>query len=154
MNLLENWRKLVIEMDKILNDLKTIAGFFIFPIFVLATHFFLLLFFNIYEVFPWFDIPMHFLGGMAVSITYFLILGYLQKENYLRINSSIKIIFVFALVSLTAVFWEFFEFSLEYLTGLGLQGDLNDTMLDLFLGIFGGLLAVIFLENNRSLRRF
>lgn len=145
MNFLEDWRKLVIDMNKILNDLRTIAGFFTFPIFVLATHFFLLLFFNIYEVFPWFDIPMHFLGGMAVSITYFLILGYLQKKNYLRINSIIKIIFVFALVSLTAVFWEFLEFFVGYSTGLGLQGDLNDTMLDLFLGVLGGLLTVIFM---------
>ena len=135
-------------MNKILNDLRTIAGFFIFPIFVLAAHFFLLLFSNIYSVFPWFDIPMHFIGGMAVSITYFLTLGYLQKRNYLRMSGIIKIIFVFALVSLTAVFWEFFEFLAEYFTGLNLQGDLNDTMLDLFLGVLGGLLTVIFLENN------
>lgn len=135
-------------MDKILNDLRTIAGFFIFPIFVFVTHLSLLLFSNLYEIFPWFDIPMHFFGGMSVGITYFLTLGYLQKKNYLRMNSIIKIIFVFALVSLTAVFWEFFEFLAEYSTGLNLQGNLDDTMLDLFFGVIGGLLTVIFLENN------
>ena len=91
--------------------------------------------------------PMHFLGGISVSITYFLILKYLQKENYLKINSLMRIIFVIALVSLTAVFWEFLEFSATYITGLNLQGNLNDTMQDLFFGIFGGLLAAIVLEN-------
>ena len=132
-------------MNKILNDLKTIAWFFIFPVLVLVLHLFLL-FFDVYGILPWFDIPIHFIGGVSVSMTYFFILKYLQKENYLKINSLTRIIFVFALVSLTAVFWEFFEFSAEYLTGFNLQGSLNDTMIDLFLGLFGGLLAVIFLE--------
>ena len=132
-------------MNKILSDLKTIAWFFIFPVLVLIVHFFLL-FFNVYEIFPWFDMPIHFLGGMVVSVTYFLTLKYLQGENYLMLNNIARVIFVFALVSLTAVFWELFEFSLTYLTGLGLQGNLDDTMLDLFLGMLGGLLTVTFLE--------
>ena len=63
-------------------------------------------------------------------------------------NKFIRIIFVLALVFLTAVFWEFFEFSAEYITGLGLQGTLEDTMQDLFFGIFGGLFAVVFLEHS------
>lgn len=132
-------------MDKILSHLKIIIWFFIFPVFVLFIHFFLS-FFNVYEIFSWFDMPIHFLGGMAVSITYFLTLKYLQRENYLRLDNLARIIFVFALVSLTALFWEFFEFSLTYLTGLGFQGGLDDTMLDLFLGMLGGLITVIFLE--------
>ena len=105
-----------------------------------------LLFFDVYSALPWFDMPIHFIGGVSVSMTYFFILKYLQKENYLKINGLIRIIFVFALVSLTAVFWEFFEFSVTYITGLGLQGNLDDTMLDLFLGMLGGLLTVTFLE--------
>jgi len=134
-------------MDKILNDLKIIAWFFIFPVFVLVAHLFLL-FFNFYEVFPWGDIPMHFIGGVSVGCTYFLILKYLQKQSYLRMNSLVRVIFVFALVSLTAVFWEFFEFLAEYFTGLNLQGSLDDTMLDLFLGVFGGIITAIFLEKS------
>ena len=38
------------------------------------------------------------------------------------------------------------EFSLTYVTGFGFQGTLNDTMLDFFLGLFGGLTAVILFE--------
>lgn len=132
-------------MGKILSDLKVIAWFFIFPVLVLIVHFFLL-FFNVYEIFSWFDMPMHFFGGMAVGVTYFLTLKYLQGKNYLRLNNIARVIFVFALVSLTAIFWEFFEFSATYITGLSLQGNLNDTMLDLFLGMLGGLLTVVFFE--------
>ena len=134
-------------MNKILNHLKTILWFFIFPVFVLIAHLFLL-FFNIYGIFPWFDIPMHFVGGASLGITYFLILQFSQKENYLRINGFFKVLFIFALVSLTAVFWELFEFSAEFILGLDLQGNLEDTMLDLFLGMFGGLFTAIFLESQ------
>ena len=133
-------------MKSILDVTKTVFGFFIFPIFVLFVHVFLRLFSNIYEIFPWFDIPMHFAGGFAVGYSYFLILNFLQEKNYLKINSIIKIIFIFSLVSLTAVFWEFFEYFAGYLTGFGLQGDLNDTILDLIMGVFGGALSAIFFE--------
>ena len=134
-------------MNKILNHLGTISWFFIFPVFVLVTHIFLL-FFNIYRIFPWLDIPMHFIGGASLSITYFLILQFSQKENYLRINSFFKVLFIFALVSLTTIFWELFEFSVSYTTGWISQGDLQDTMADLILGMLGGLFAAIFLESQ------
>ena len=135
-------------MNKILNYLGIISWFFIFPVFVLITHVILLFLFNIYEVFPWFDMPMHFIGGISVAITYFLILQFFQKENYLKMNGFFNVLFIFALVSLTAVFWELFEFSAEFISGLNLQGNLGDTMIDFSLGMLGGLLAAIFLESQ------
>lgn len=134
-------------MNKILNYLRTVLWFFIFPVFVLIIHFFLV-FFKIYVVFPWFDIPVHFIGGVSLGITYFLVLQYSQKENYLKMNSFFKILFIFALVSLTAVFWELLEFYAELTLSLNLQGNLGDTMLDLFLGMLGGLFTAMFLENQ------
>jgi uncharacterized membrane protein YjdF len=89
---------------------------------------------------------MHFLGGASIALTYFLTLKFLQKENYFKLNAFFNIFFIFALVSLTAVLWEFLEFSLTYITGFSLQGNLSDTMLDLFLGMLGGLLTAIILE--------
>lgn len=133
-------------MKNILNLIKTIFGFFIFPILVLLLHVFLIFFTNIYEIFPWFDIPIHILGGFAVGHSYFLILNYLQEKNYLKTNSFIKIVFIISLVSLTAVFWEFFEYFAGYLTGFGLQGNLDDTILDLAMGILGGILAAVSFE--------
>ena len=133
-------------MNKILNDLKTILWFFLFPVFVLIVHVLLLFVFEVYLIFPWLDIPMHFLGGASIALTYFLTLKFLQKENYFKLNAFFNIFFIFALVSLTAVLWEFLEFSLTYITGFSLQGNLSDTMLDLFLGMLGGLLTAIILE--------
>jgi len=63
-------------------------------------------------------------------------------------NGFFNVLFIFALVSLTAVFWELFEFSAEFISGLNLQGNLGDTMIDFSLGMLGGLLAAIFLESQ------
>ena len=97
-------------MKSILDVTKTVFGFFIFPIFVLFVHVFLRLFSNIYEIFPWFDIPMHFAGGFAVGYSYFLILNFLQEKNYLKISSILKVIFIFSCFfncSVLGVFWVF-----------------------------------------------
>jgi len=135
-------------MNKILNYLKTISWFFVFPVFVVIIHFILTIFFKIYLIFPWYDIPMHFIGGVSLGITYFLVLQFSQKENYIRMNGFFRILFIFALVSLTAVFWELLEFSVSYLNGWFSQGNLADTMADLFFGALGGLFTAMFLESQ------
>lgn len=135
-------------MNKILNHLKTISWFFIFPFLVLIMYLILMLVLKIYLIFPWYDIPVHFVGGASLAITYFLTLQYFQKEKYLDMNSFFEVLFIFALVSLTAIFWELSEFFVSYLTGWISQGDLQDTMADLFFGILGGLFTAIFLESQ------
>jgi|TARA_Y100000034_G_C6683121_1_gene300363 uncharacterized membrane protein YjdF len=133
-------------MNKILNDLKAIGGFFIFPILVLIAHLILVFFFKIYLIFPKYDILMHFVGGISIGYTSFLSLKYLQKRKYFTLNTFFRVLFVLALVSLTALLWEFFEFLASYITGMGLQGNLVDTMADLFFGLLGGLFIILLLE--------
>ena len=135
-------------MNKILNHLKTISWFFIFPFLVLIIYLILMLFLKIYLIFPWYDIPVHIIGGASLAITYFLTLQYFQKEKYLDMNGFFEVLFIFALVSLTAIFWELFEFFVSYLTGWISQGDLQDTMADLFFGMLGGLFTAVFLESQ------
>lgn len=135
-------------MNKILNDLVTILCFFVFPLFVLIVYLILMIFLKIYLIFPWYDIPIHIVGGASLAVTYFLILQFSQKENYLKMNGFFRVLFIFALVSLTAVFWELFEFSVSYLVGWISQGNLEDTMADLFFGMLGGLFTAIFLESQ------
>jgi len=129
----------------IFEDFLNIGKYFLPPLFLFLFNW-VLFFFNVYSFVEWIDIPLHLLGGSLVAFTYLFSLRYLQKRNYLKINSITRVIFVFALVALTAVLWEFFEFSLTFITGFGFQGTLNDTMFDLFLGLFGGLLSVMLLE--------
>jgi len=129
----------------ILRDLLSIGEYFLPPLFLFLFNW-VLFFLGVYSFAEWIDIPMHLLGGSLVAFTYFFSLRYLQKRSHIKINSLTRIVFVFALVALTAVLWEFFEFSLTYITGMSFQGTLNDTIFDLFLGLLGGLLTAIVLD--------
>ena len=112
------------------------------------------LFSGLYTMYPWLDIPMHFFGGASVAVTYFLILRFLQEKHQLVLPGSARIMFVWGLVALTAILWELFEYSTTIITGLGLQGDLPDTMFDQFLGLVGGILMAFVLEMIYSNRYF
>ena len=126
-------------------DFWTIATYFAFPalLFVLT---WILLLSGLYASFPWLDIPMHIIGGFSVAVTYFLTINFFQHKAKLILNGTAKSIFVISLVALTAVLWEFFEFSLTAITGYGFQGDLTDTMADLFNGLIGGIIGAFFLQ--------
>ncbi len=117
-----------------------IFGFFSF-LFLLVAFDFLLLYIGAFGVFSWIDIPLHLLGGILVGMSIFLTLNYLQDIEAIGLDNMTRFVFIVSFVSLFAVSWEFFEFLLTYITGFGFQGNLNDTMADLFLGILGGVLA-------------
>lgn len=100
-------------------------------------------FFNIYQVVPNIDIPMHFLGG--VCIAYFISGSYrvARAEKLLgKPNELIHAISVFGLTGIATIFWEFAEFSADALYKAGFQDGLPDTMLDILLGLTG---SVVFL---------
>ena len=138
-------------MNRFFSDLRNIIWFFIPPILILIFHS-MIASLDVYINFPWVDIPMHFFGGASVAYAYFLTLNYYQKQNYIILNKIFRIVFVISLVSLTAISWEFFEFFAKYV-GIKIQGDLPDTMFDLFLGLLGGFITVLFL-NYKSLKSF
>lgn len=120
---------------------------FKFPAVILLIHL-ILIYFNLYSIKEWIDIPMHFLGGFAVAFTYRSILKILQKNNYLgKINNLILFIFIISLVALTAVLWEFAEFIMDFIFKFNAQASLEDTMLDLFLGLVGGLAGFLIKDN-------
>ena len=128
------------------NELFKILSFFSIP-FVVYVFNYVLLFLGIpnLEYNQWISAPMHFAGGVSIAIAFFLTINHLQKREYITLNNTSKIIFVVSLVALMAVFWEFYQFFMEYATKLDLQGNLSDTMADLFFGILGGFLTSIFM---------
>src|SRR3989344_4068728 len=130
--------------------LNKIVGFFIFPVLVLTFHVIIMLFTNAYRFFPWFDIPMHVLGGISVGCTFVFILRYIEKETPVRLG-NLKFVFIISLVALTAVLWEFFEFSLGFFTGISFQGNLEDTLADLFLGLAGGTFIALLSSHFKSI---
>ncbi|PIO07141.1 hypothetical protein COU59_03730 [Candidatus Pacearchaeota archaeon CG10_big_fil_rev_8_21_14_0_10_34_12] len=128
---------------KTINWLK-VFGFFS-PLALMFLFNFIFLFVGIYAIFENLGILMHLLGGSLVGYSIFLTLTYFEKLNIVSLDRFSKLTFIVSFVALIAVFWEFFEFSLTYLTGFSFQGTLADTMSDLLLGILGGFTLGIFL---------
>jgi len=116
------------------------------PFAILIIHFFLIVS-KLYLLSYWVAETMHVVGGIAIGFTYFFILNFLEANNHFKAKSFIKVIFIISLVALTAVFWEFHEFVLDYFFHTGFQISNADTMLDLFLGLCGGTFISIFLES-------
>ena len=95
---------------------------------------------DIYSVRPYFDIPMHFIGGVAMA--YFL--GHLFKEFASRgflgkPNKTLLLILTFFAACTVAIFWEFYEFTADYFFQTSVQGGIPDTMLDLLMGMIGAI---------------
>lgn len=121
------------------------------PIVVFTIHLLSSLLLDLYSVFPAFDIPMHFLGGLA--ITYFFIQSVMcASQNGLLGKPSLitLVILVFLLTSTTTIFWEFFEWSLDYFIGLHMQVSLDDTLLDMLLGILGAIVMLAITLRKRK----
>ena len=121
-------KKIAIELLKI----------FSLPIAVLITNL-LFLFFDIYAFIWWVDMPMHFIGGVFIGGSYFLLLKVLQREGFLgEMHNLLYFIFVISLVAITVMIWELGEFTLDFIGNWGLQPSLANTMQDMLLGIIGG----------------
>ena len=114
------------------------AQFAWFPCVVFGAHVVASRFVNAYETFPSLDIPMHLAGGVAIA--YFLSHSLDTLENYRILQPShgrLRLILVFALSCTAAVTWEFAEYVSDRVFDTGAQKGLEDTLLDMFLGMIG-----------------
>lgn len=115
------------------------------PLVLFSIHIIAYVMFDIYDYFISFDIPMHFLGG--VCITYFFIQSvFCAKDKGIigKPSSFFVPLLIFLLTCTTTVFWEFAEWLMDRLLNTTTQVSLDDTMLDMFLGILGGLSILSF----------
>jgi len=113
-----------------------------------------------YWIIPWFDIPMHFLGG------FWLAAAFITLNSKLRIKNSefavklpnylITILITLSFAAFIGVLWEFAEFLFDIFISSGgyakiVQQDAADTLGDLFFDLLGGLtVAIIFLIGRRK----
>jgi len=123
------------------------------PVFLMLALHIVLLRVDAYSV-PHVDSFMHFAGGITLSV---LVCGVLSGAVKLRWilppGRLLLFVLVFSLVTTGAVFWEFFEWTLDTIMGTRMQPSLGDTMKDLLLGQFGAIvyaLAVISSIERRS----
>ena len=116
------------------------------PIAVFGFHLFAMLVLNVYAKVPDFDIPMHFVGGVAIA--YFFGGSYRTALNHDLIGQPAKVVYaviVLGMTALAAVVWEFAEFLADQTLGTHTQPSLPDTLLDLLMGLLGG---IVFLASH------
>ncbi len=97
--------------------------------------------FSWYTLLPWFDMPMHFLGGvfLGLSLSYVFKKFKLVGENISLIKFSLLVIlFTFIIGAL----WEGYEYIVQFYTHASLANPI-DSLSDLFFDIVGGILATI-----------
>ncbi len=129
------------SFKKIMSKSKIIKAFY-FPALVLLIHL-VLVPLKTYTLLPWFDIPMHFLGGFAVALTSLSLLKLAKENNLIKLNSKIQPLIILSSVSLIATLWELFEFAIDHLTNFQAQLGLADTMLDLLMGLIGAISLIL-----------
>ena len=124
---------------KLFSIILLILIYVIFSLDLAANQYFL------YWRFWWFDIVMHFLGGLwIVLLSYYIfyLSGYFKKFN---LKGKTILILSFFVLFLVGVFWELFE----YLVGAVPEtGYALDTCSDLAMNIVGGGIIYFFLLRN------
>ena len=98
---------------------------------------------HLYDMFPPLDIPTHFMGGVA--ITYFYRSAIKNSQKYLGdIPALVQTLFAFTCTGTTIIIWEFYENAFDFLFGTHMVRGLEDTVVDMFIGLTGGLFLSIF----------
>ena len=121
-----------------------IALFFKYPFVLLILHIYMARVLHLHAILWWLDSVEHLLGGILITHSYYLLIRYSNDKQLLpRIPKSIMLILLFTMTGTTTVLWEFAEYTLDYYFDLRMQAGVADTMLDMFLGIVGGVIVIL-----------
>ena len=104
-----------------------------------ALHIFAILFYFYWSI-GWFDVLMHFLGGLSLGVLVFWVVflsGFLVKKMPGNPYSAVFITFVMVLV--IGVLWEVFEY--VYDIAAEPHEYVSDTIVDIIMDSFGALVA-------------
>ena len=128
--------------------IKKLVSFFALPTLLFCLHL-VMVFLGFYKRHPRLDIPMHVLGGAFIAYSFSLALTYFQQRKILsEMNVLSRSVFLFALTSTATVIWELGEFTIDFFFSTNAQASLEDTMLDMFLGLVGGTALIVFLARD------
>jgi len=98
--------------------------------------------YSLYYLYPWYDIMMHFLGGIFVAL---LLVWFVFYSRYLHvIKKTWKNVILVALFGtlLVGIGWEVFEYLLDIIPEEGYR---EDTTIDLIMDLLGALVVTPFL---------
>jgi len=98
---------------------------------------------GLYKAYPPVDIPTHFMGG--VTITYFYRAAIRNLKLFFgELPLLVRIVFAFTCTGTTIILWEFYENTFDYLFGTHMVRGLEDTIMDMFIGLMGALVLSLF----------
>ena len=121
-------------------DKKELIKLSILPVIILAIHLFSSIT-KLYKIYPWIDVPMHFLGGFVLAISSLYFIDLCRKKGYIKFHKSLFFLIIISLVSLGVVLWELGEFTVDITLNMNTQDGLHDTMTDVFISLIGGIAA-------------
>ncbi len=99
---------------------------------------------RLYATAPDLDIAMHFLGGIAIGYFFWrAVRSPLGTDVLGPMTLSGQVVTTFALSCSSTVIWEFAEWTTDRLGITRAQAGLPDTMLDMAMGVGGGLLVLL-----------
>ena len=98
---------------------------------------------GLFKSFPYFDMPTHFMGGVA--ITYFYRAAIRNSQKIVgEIPYPVQVLLAITCTGTTTILWEFYENLADAFLGTHMVRGLEDTIVDLFLGLSGALVLSLF----------
>jgi hypothetical protein len=98
---------------------------------------------QLFDLFPRLDIPTHFIGGVA--ITYFYRSAIRNSHGIVGvIPNSIQTLLAFTCTGTTIILWEFYENLFDFFFGTHMVRGLEDTIMDMLVGLLGALVLTAF----------
>lgn len=109
--------------------------------------------FDLYQLFPPLDIPTHFLGGVVITYFYRSAIRHSQKLAG-DIPLPIQILFAITSAGTTTIFWEFYENFADTFLHTSMVRGLQDTIMDLLVGLLGALVFSVFYRSRSHHEHF
>lgn len=98
--------------------------------------------FDFYERLWWWDLALHGWSAVGFGLTGFLFVFMLFEGDRFAAPPSAIAFISFCVAMMVGATWEIFEYAMDMTFGMNMQkSGLNDTMGDLILNAFGGLIA-------------
>jgi hypothetical protein len=98
---------------------------------------------QLFILYPPFDIPTHFFGGVAITYFYRVAIRHSQKLVG-EIPLLIQVIFAFTCAGTTTIFWELYEYVFDFFFHTNMVRGVTDTTVDFVVGLSGALTWSIF----------
>lgn len=110
---------------------------------------------NLYASIYWFDSFVHFVSGILTALFGISVLVWFQKYDHKSV--TFNIFFMIAFSMMVASFWEFFEFTVDRISGGDTQKVIEtgvaDTMKDMIVACLGAILVSTYYGFEKNMRK-